>query len=306
MDTLVSVGTLAAYFYSLWAMLSGAHLYFESAATITTLILIGRFMEEKTKNRASKAMEKLTDLYPSKDNFVRKTVKYVAEVLLGEASRITTFWADELTDEGIKERDIVGTELSESLEEYKAEKTNDELPCERMNVEISEHEYCQLEKLTDKLYKGNRGANCPSLFTKALRLLSEFEALKQNKEGRENGQPVTIIQGETPICDYCTNYLKCGGHVSNCKGFTLSKEKDDEIFKQKLKLNAIKRLAETLVHKDRTCSLEAQGFSQLECAEIATEDSIASKLLGIIKGVGELKKDIVEANDKQQKVTKKE
>lgn len=46
----------------------------------------------------NQAMEKLTDLYSSKDNFVRKTAKYVAEVLLGEASRITTFWADELVD----------------------------------------------------------------------------------------------------------------------------------------------------------------------------------------------------------------
>ena len=68
----------------------------------------------------------------------------------------------------------------------------------------------------------------------------------------------------------------------------------DENFKQKQKLNALKRLAKTLVHNDRTCSLEAQGFSQVECAEIATEDSIASKLLGIIRGVGELKKDIAE------------
>lgn len=160
---------------------------------------------------------------------------------------------------------------------------------------MSEHEYYQLEKLTDKLYKGNRGADCPSIFTKSLRLLSELERLKLNKdEGGNQGQSVTIIQGEKPVCDYCTNHLKCGGYVSDCKGFSLSKEKDDEIFKQKLKLNAMKRLAETLVHKDRTCSLEAQGFSQLECAEIATEDSIAFKILGIIKGVGELKKDIAE------------
>ncbi|MFH1522604.1 MAG: cation transporter, partial [Patescibacteria group bacterium] len=62
MDTLISVGTLAAYFYSLWAMVTGGHLYFESAATITSLILLGRFMEEKTKNRASQAMEKLMEL----------------------------------------------------------------------------------------------------------------------------------------------------------------------------------------------------------------------------------------------------
>ena len=57
---------------------------------------------------------------------------------------------------------------------------------------------------------------------------SEFESLKQNKqnkEGGKKGQPVTIIQGDKPVCDYCTYYLQCAGHVSDCKGFTLDKNK---------------------------------------------------------------------------------
>ncbi len=62
MDSLISLGTLAAYFYSLWALISGGHIYFESAATITTLILLGKYLELKTKNRASRAMEKLMEL----------------------------------------------------------------------------------------------------------------------------------------------------------------------------------------------------------------------------------------------------
>lgn len=66
MDTLISVGTLSAYFYSLWAMFNGGHIYFESAATITSLILLGKFLELKSKNRASRAMEKLMELGATK------------------------------------------------------------------------------------------------------------------------------------------------------------------------------------------------------------------------------------------------
>lgn len=62
MDTLISVGTLAAYFYSLYAMFSGGHLYFETAATIITLILLGKYLEEKSKGRASTAIKQLLSL----------------------------------------------------------------------------------------------------------------------------------------------------------------------------------------------------------------------------------------------------
>ena len=43
MDTLVSMGTLVAYFYSIWAILSSKEAYFETAAIIITLILLGKF-----------------------------------------------------------------------------------------------------------------------------------------------------------------------------------------------------------------------------------------------------------------------
>ncbi|HSD12830.1 MAG TPA: heavy metal translocating P-type ATPase, partial [Patescibacteria group bacterium] len=63
MDTLISVGTLAAYFYSVWAMF--AHLkgiYFEAAAAITALILLGEYFEQKSRGRASDAIRKLMAL----------------------------------------------------------------------------------------------------------------------------------------------------------------------------------------------------------------------------------------------------
>ena len=63
MDTLISLGTLAALFYSLWAMAAGeAHLYFETGAVIAALILLGSYFEARSRGQASEAIEKLIDL----------------------------------------------------------------------------------------------------------------------------------------------------------------------------------------------------------------------------------------------------
>lgn len=62
MDTLVSMGTLIAYFYSLWAIYAGMKGYLESAALIITLILLGKYFEAKSTGRASEAMKKLMEL----------------------------------------------------------------------------------------------------------------------------------------------------------------------------------------------------------------------------------------------------
>lgn len=63
MDTLISLGTLAALGYSLWAMLVGEpHLYFETGAVIAALILLGRYFEARSRGQASEAVEKLLQL----------------------------------------------------------------------------------------------------------------------------------------------------------------------------------------------------------------------------------------------------
>ncbi len=62
MDTLVSLGTLAAYGYSVWAFFNQEHLYFETAAVIITFILLGRFFEARAKGRASRAVARLLEL----------------------------------------------------------------------------------------------------------------------------------------------------------------------------------------------------------------------------------------------------
>jgi heavy metal translocating P-type ATPase len=62
MDTLISMGSLAAYLYSIWALWAGGHVYFEVAGVIITLITLGRAFEARAKGRASTAVHKLLDL----------------------------------------------------------------------------------------------------------------------------------------------------------------------------------------------------------------------------------------------------
>ncbi|MFE2447532.1 heavy metal translocating P-type ATPase [Streptomyces sp. NPDC021218] len=83
MDTLVSIGTLAALGWSLWALFFGdagmpgmrhgfdltvsradgaSSIYLEAAAGVTTLILLGRFLEAKSKRRAGAALRALLEL----------------------------------------------------------------------------------------------------------------------------------------------------------------------------------------------------------------------------------------------------
>ncbi|MDW3208159.1 MAG: heavy metal translocating P-type ATPase [Alphaproteobacteria bacterium] len=69
MDLLVSIGTGAAYFYSLWLVLTlGAqaegHLYFEAAVVIITLVLFGKQLEARAKAGASEAIRGLMALRP--------------------------------------------------------------------------------------------------------------------------------------------------------------------------------------------------------------------------------------------------
>lgn len=62
MNTLVALGTIIAYAYSIFAMLTGRDVYFESAAFIALFVQLGDMMEERMHNRASNALKKLLDL----------------------------------------------------------------------------------------------------------------------------------------------------------------------------------------------------------------------------------------------------
>ena len=75
MDTLVSVGTLTAWGYSMWAMFNGRPVFFETAGMIITLILLGRYFEARAKGQASSAITKLLELGAKEARVVRDGVE---------------------------------------------------------------------------------------------------------------------------------------------------------------------------------------------------------------------------------------
>jgi Cu+-exporting ATPase len=64
MDTLISIGTLAAWAWSAIVVVAspGEHTYFEVAAVVTTLVLLGRFLEARARRRSSAAIRTLLNL----------------------------------------------------------------------------------------------------------------------------------------------------------------------------------------------------------------------------------------------------
>jgi len=64
MDTLVSLGTTAAFLLSLWHLITGGGLYFESAAVIIALIRTGKWLEARAKRTTNEAIRSLMDLRP--------------------------------------------------------------------------------------------------------------------------------------------------------------------------------------------------------------------------------------------------
>ncbi|MDQ1002845.1 Cu+-exporting ATPase [Neobacillus niacini] len=94
MDVLVSLGTSAAYFYSLYLSIRsigfGAYmveLYYETSAVLITLILLGKLFEAKAKGRSSEAIKKLMGLQAKNATVVRdgqEMIIPIEEVLEGD------------------------------------------------------------------------------------------------------------------------------------------------------------------------------------------------------------------------------
>jgi Cu+-exporting ATPase len=73
MDTLISIGTLAAWGWSTVVLVGGLEedTYFEVAAVITTLILLGRYLEARAKSRSSEAIRLLLELGAKEARVIR-------------------------------------------------------------------------------------------------------------------------------------------------------------------------------------------------------------------------------------------
>jgi len=81
MDTLISLGTLVTIIFSWWQLLAGRDVYFETAAIITTFILLGRFLETKSKGRASEAIRHLLEIGAKKAHLISGNTTQDIEVI---------------------------------------------------------------------------------------------------------------------------------------------------------------------------------------------------------------------------------
>lgn len=70
MDLLISLGVLSAYFASIHAHFTGGEVYFDTAAMIVTLILLGRLFEGKARHRSSSGIDRLLQLAPDHASLV--------------------------------------------------------------------------------------------------------------------------------------------------------------------------------------------------------------------------------------------
>ena len=111
MDTLIAIGTSAAYLYSAAVTIAPnffpfKSVYFETAAVIITLILIGKLLETRTKEKASDAVRKLLNLQPRKAKVLRTSKSPSGQILEAET---------EIPIEEIKEQDLLIVRPGESI-----------------------------------------------------------------------------------------------------------------------------------------------------------------------------------------------
>lgn len=88
MDVLISIGTVSAFFYSVYNLYIGVdEYYFEASAVIITLILLGKLFETNAKGKTSQAIKKLLDLSPKKALVIRNNIEEiipVEEIVIGD------------------------------------------------------------------------------------------------------------------------------------------------------------------------------------------------------------------------------
>ncbi len=97
MDTLIAIGTTAAYGYSIYSIIFGGPIYFDTSTVIITLILLGRFLEAKAKAHTSDAIKKLLGLAAKSARVLRQAQDKLSfieidipieEVIVGDKIRV--------------------------------------------------------------------------------------------------------------------------------------------------------------------------------------------------------------------------
>ncbi len=102
MDTLISVGTLAAFGYSIWALFTEEPIFFETSAMIVTLILLGRFFEARAKGQASQAVTKLLELSAREARVIRDNTEVMIDPLdLRVGETMVVFPGEKIPTDGV-------------------------------------------------------------------------------------------------------------------------------------------------------------------------------------------------------------
>ena len=91
MDTLIALGTLTAYAYSVWALFAGETLYFDTAALVVAFQLLGKYLESRARGRAGEAIRRLLELGAREAHVVRggrEFLMLVDQVKVGDLVRV--------------------------------------------------------------------------------------------------------------------------------------------------------------------------------------------------------------------------
>jgi Cu+-exporting ATPase len=114
MDTLVSLGTTAAWLWSVVSLVRGeGHMYVEVAAVVTTFLLLGRYAESRSKRRAGEALRALLELGAKHVSVLREGVEElrpVEELAVGD--RFVVRPGEKVATDGVVEEGASAVDLS--------------------------------------------------------------------------------------------------------------------------------------------------------------------------------------------------
>ncbi|MBS3941449.1 MAG: copper-translocating P-type ATPase [Actinobacteria bacterium] len=92
MDTLIAMGTMAAYLFSTWQLVTGGHeLYYEAQVVIIAFIVLGRYLEARAKGNAGRAIRSLLELGAKQARVIRDGTEQlvpVDEVVVGDLLKV--------------------------------------------------------------------------------------------------------------------------------------------------------------------------------------------------------------------------